>query len=377
MSIVNGFLYLLIPCILSFIFVPVCKKIGLSLGIYAIENKRTVHHGKIVRIGGLAIYMSFMVCMLLFVHPDSAINGILIGGFIIFMTGLVDDIYNLKAVYKFGLQIIAALVTIIVGDIQLDFINLIGLSFNVDLINIFVSIIWIAGVSNAINLIDGLDGLAAGISSIVLIVIALIGTFMYRYDIAILSLVLAGSTVGFLRYNFHPASIFMGDGGALFLGFMIACISLMGFKTSTFITLGFPIIILFVPLSDTLIAIIRRRLNGQKISEADRSHLHHILMYRIGLGHKKSVLVLYVVTILYGLVAIITFFNQQAGLIFLGFLLIASWIFIELTGMINSNFHPLIGFSRKTIGFPKKREGAFFEANRFYPKHILGADEIE
>ena len=377
MSIVNVVLYILIPFILSFMLVPLCKRAGLRLGIYAVENKRTVHHGKIVRMGGLAIYMAFMICMLLFVHPDSAINGILVGGFIVFMAGLIDDFYNLKARYKFGLQLIAAFVTIIVGDIQLDFINLIGLSFDIGFINIIVSIIWIAGVSNAINLIDGLDGLAAGISSIVLIVIALIGTFMYRYDIAILSLVLAGATLGFLQYNFHPASIFMGDCGALFLGFMIACISLMGFKTSTFITLGFPIIILFVPLSDTIIAIIRRRLNGQKISDADRSHLHHILMYRIGLGHRRSVLTLYVVTILYGAAAVITVFDQVAGLIFLGVLVLCSWIFIELTGMINSDFHPVIGLMRRTIRLPRKSENAFFEANRIHPQHVLKDHEID
>jgi len=276
-----------------------------------------------------------------------------------------------KPKYKFGLQVIGAILAIYIGNIQLDFIHLIGLDFSIGFINILVSIIWIAGVSNAINLIDGLDGLAAGISSIVLIVIAMIGAFMGKADISALSLILAGSTLGFLKYNFHPASVFMGDCGALFLGFMIACISLMGFKTSTFITLGFPIIILFVPISDTLIAIIRRRANGQKISEADRSHLHHILMYKIGFGHKLTVVILYIVTALFGLTAIISYFDEVQGMILLIILLFASWIFIELTGMINPNFHPIIGFMRRTIKHPQKRPGAFFEANRIKHKQDL------
>ena len=148
------------------------------------------------------------------------------------------------------------------------------------------------------------------------------------------------------------------------MGYMIACLSLLGFKTSTFITLGFPIIILFVPLSDTCLAIIRRKLKGQKISEADRSHLHHVLMYKIGLSHRNTVLLLYFVTFLFGVSAVITYFNEAIGVVILAILCICAWIFIELTGMINPRFHPLIGFLRRTIGHPRKSADAFFEANK-------------
>jgi len=360
----NDLFYLLVSFLMAFISVPLCKKVGLHLGIYAFENKRTVHNGKIVRIGGLAIYLSFMITMAIYIKPDSTILGILIGGAIVFLVGLLDDMFDLKAIVKFGFQILAALLVIYIGDIQLDIIRLFRLNLEIPWLNIVVSVIWIAGVSNAINLIDGLDGLAGGISAIVLIIISIIGSMMNRGDIAALSLILAGSILGFLPYNRHPASMFMGDCGALFIGFMIACISLLGFKTSTFITLGFPIIILFVPIGDTIIAIIRRRLSGKKISEADRSHLHHVLIYKIGLGHKKAVNVLYLVTLLYGLAAIITFVNQRLGLIFLGILVFASYIFVELTGMIKASYHPLIGMLRRTIGHPKKSEDAFFEANK-------------
>ncbi|MBQ1810566.1 MAG: undecaprenyl/decaprenyl-phosphate alpha-N-acetylglucosaminyl 1-phosphate transferase, partial [Erysipelotrichaceae bacterium] len=216
----------------------------------------------------------------------------------------------------------------------------------------------------AINLMDGLDGLAAGNSLIMIGVIGVISYFMNRIDISIMCLILAGSIAGFLPYNFHPASVFMGDCGALFLGFTIACYSLLGFKTTAFITLGFPIIILFVPLSDTTLAIIRRKASGHRISEADRSHLHHVLMYKIGLSHRNTVLLLYLVCALFGLDAVLMYFHPFWAWIMLFVLCMVAWIFIELTGMINPNFHPIIGLLRRTIGHPRKSENAFFEANK-------------
>lgn len=356
--------YFLTAFIISLLLTPLAKRIGFALKIYALENNRTVHHGRIVRIGGLAIFLSFMLTMAIFVRADKTLNAILIGALIIFLGGLIDDIFDLKPIVKFGFQLAAALYVIIFGNLSLDFINFEFIAFDIRPISFLVSILWIVGVANAINLIDGLDGLSSGISFIVLCVIGLIGFFMGRRDICVIALILVGGIAGFLPYNFHPASIFVGDCGALFMGYMIACLSLLGFKTSTFITLGFPIIILFVPLSDTCLAIIRRKLKGQKISEADRSHLHHVLMYKIGLSHRNTVLLLYFVTFLFGVSAVITYFNEAIGVVILAILCIFAWIFIELTGMINPRFHPLIGFLRRTIGHPRKSADAFFEANK-------------
>lgn len=356
--------YFLTAFIISLLLTPLAKRIGFALKIYAVENNRTVHHGRIVRIGGLAIFLSFMLTMAIFVRADKTLNAILIGALIIFLGGLIDDIFDLKPIVKFGFQLAAALYVIIFGNLSLDFINFEFIAFDIRPISFLVSILWIVGVANAINLIDGLDGLSSGISFIVLCVIGLIGFFMGRRDICVIALILVGGIAGFLPYNFHPASIFVGDCGALFMGYMIACLSLLGFKTSTFITLGFPIIILFVPLSDTCLAIIRRKLKGQKISEADRSHLHHVLMYKIGLSHRNTVLLLYFVTFLFGVSAVITYFNEAIGVVILAILCIFAWIFIELTGMINPRFHPLIGFLRRTIGHPRKSADAFFEANK-------------
>ncbi len=365
MNLIIGALpYFTVAFLISLLFTPIAKRIGFSLNIYAQENNRTVHHGRIVRIGGMSIFLAFIITMSIFVKADKTINAILVGSLIIFLGGFIDDIYDLKPIIKLGFQIVAALWVIVVGKVSLDFINLEFISVDISAISFVVSLIWIVGVSNAINLIDGLDGLSSGISFIVLCVIGLIGFFMGRRDICVIALIMIGGIAGFLPYNFHPASIFVGDCGALFMGFIIACLSLLGFKTSTFITLGFPIIILFVPLSDTMLAIIRRKLKGQKISEADRSHLHHILMYKIGLSHRNTVLLLYFETFLFASCAVLTYFNERLGIIFLAILCFGAWMFIELTGMINPNFHPIIGFMRRTIGHPKKSDNAFFEANK-------------
>ena len=358
--------YVAVAFLISVLVTPIAKKIGLSVNAYALENKRTVHHGKIVRIGGVAMYVAFVLTMAIFVHPDSTFDAIIVGACIVFIGGLIDDLLDLKPIIKLLFQIAAAVYVTYFGGIQMNEINLPFITVNVEPIYFIISVIWIVGVTNAINLIDGLDGLSCGISIIVLCVIGFIAYQMRRIDASIVALVLVGSIGGVLPYNFHPASIFVGDCGALFMGYMIACLSLLGFKSSAFISLIFPLIILFVPLSDTCLAIIRRKLKGQKISEADRSHLHHVLMYKIGLSHKNTVLLLYLVTFLFGMDAIIMYFHQVAGTIILFVLCLCAWIFIELTGMINPKFHPLIGLCRRITGHPKKSDDAFFEANKIH-----------
>lgn len=354
---------------ISFFSVPIVKKIGFSLGIYAEENHRTVHHGKIVRIGGLAIFIAFYIALAKYMVADRTLNGILIGGIVIFTIGLIDDMLNIKPKYKFLGQLIAAIIAVFYGNIQitgLEFLTQFNLGFLIVPLGFIVSVIWIVGVANAVNFIDGLDGLSCGISFIVLCTIGLLGFFLGRRDITLLSLMMVGAIGGFLPYNFHPASIFVGDCGALFMGYIIACLSLLGFKTSTFIAFGFPIIILFVPLSDTALAIIRRKIKGVKVSQADKSHLHHVLMLKIGLSHRNSVLVLYLMTFLFGANAVLLYFNRKLGLLMLFGLCLIAWIFIELTGMINPKFHPLISLCRKIIGYPKKKHDAIFEANKFH-----------
>lgn len=358
MNLVVGALpYFILPLVISLVLVPLCKQVGFKLGIYAVENKRTVHHGKIVRIGGVAIYISFLLSLAILWSTDDTLNGIVLGGSIVFLGGLLDDIYDLKPKQKLLFQIAGAIVAMKVGGLAIDAVHFFSLDITNKIFTYGISFLWIVGITNAINLIDGLDGLSSGICTIVTMTIGLLGFFMGRRDICILALCLSGAILGFLPYNFHPASIFVGDCGAQFMGFTIACMSLLGFKTTAMITLGLPILILFIPISDTLIAMLRRKLRHQSMTQADKGHLHHILMIKLKLGHRRTVIVLYIVTALFAGSAILTYFKPKAGVIMILVLLLLSDIFIEYTGMINPKWHPLLSISNKLFGKPKMEEG--------------------
>lgn len=336
--------YVLVPLVISFVLTPLVNKIALKLDIYAHVNERTVHHGKIARIGGIAIYLAFIIGMTIFTNGiDITIAGLLIGSFIMFMGGLIDDILDIPPLVKLAIELVAAFVLIWVGHIELGVIHLpLGLTINTGVISILITLIWIVGITNAINLIDGLDGLAGGVSAIVLLAIAAISFIENRSDIGMISFILAGAIGGFLYFNMHPAKIFMGDCGALFLGFVISAISLMGFKGSTFITLGFPILLLSVPIIDTLSAMLRRTLGGKKFTEADRNHLHHVLMRRF--GHAKTVYIIYAITMAFGISAYLYVLNKKIGLIMVLILFIGLEIFIERTHMISYKYHPIMSF---------------------------------
>ncbi len=359
MNLVRGaFPYFIVPFLISLLLVPLAKRIGWKLGLYAVENQRTVHHeGRMVRIGGVAIYLAFMLSLAILWEADSTLNGIMVGGSIVFLGGLIDDAVDLAPKKKLAFQCIGALAAMWIGQLYLQDFHILSLDISNRVITFLISFIWIIGITNAINLIDGLDGLSSGICSIVACTIGLLGFFMGRRDICILCLILVGSILGFLPYNFYPASIFMGDCGAQFMGFTLACISLLGFKTTALITLGMPILVLFIPISDTLIAIIRRRLKGQRFDQADRGHLHHVLMFKLKLGHKRTVLTLYAVTALFALAAILTFFRPKAGLVMILVLIFSFEIFVEYTGMINPRFHPLLSLCFRLTGHPRMLNG--------------------
>ncbi len=355
--VIGAFPYFVLPFVSSLCLVPVCKKIGFALGIYALENARTVHHGKIVRMGGVAIYIAFLVSLALLWKADDSLNGILIGSSVVFIGALLDDIYDLPPKVKLLFQVSGTIIAMAVGNIYLTDFHILSFDISNSIITKIISFFWIVGITNAINLIDGLDGLSSGITSIVTLTIGLLGFFMGRRDICILALCLSGSILGFLPYNFHPASIFVGDCGAQFMGFTVACMSLLGFKTTALITLGLPILVLFIPISDTLIAIIRRKLKGQRIMEADKGHLHHILMIKLKLGHKRTVVILYIVCLLFALSAILTYFDPLAGIKVILVLLLLADLFIEYTGMINPKWHPILSIVNKLTGYPKMDDG--------------------
>lgn len=330
---------------LSAILVPFVNKAASALDIVAKENKRTIHHGRIARIGGMAVYLAFIIGAAIFLKADRQINAILVGGFIVFSIGFLDDIYDLPPKVKLLAEFVATTILVFYGDVSLKRFSIPFLpDMQFDYLATLVTFIWVIGITNAINLIDGLDGLCAGISTIVLVVIAFTSVSFQRQDIASISILLAGAICGFLCYNFHPASIFMGDCGALFIGFMISAISLLGFgyKSSAFFTLGAPIVMLAIPIMDTMIAILRRKLKKKKFSEADKEHLHHTLMFKLDLGQTRSVIILYMTTILFALSAYLYTYNKHLGLgIFLGLFLMFE-IFVEYTEMISIHYKPLL-----------------------------------
>lgn len=364
----------IVTMFISALIIPIVIRYGEKLDIVAKKNHRTVHKKEIVRIGGYAIYISFLLGCVIFLKTDSQINAILLGGFLVFLVGLYDDVYDLSPKIKFLVEIIAALIVIIYGNIYLR-----GFDFSLNgapIIPAIITVFWIVGVTNAINFIDGLDGLSAGISIIVLVTISLTSLASGRTDIASLSLVLAGAVMGFLFFNFHPAKIFMGDSGALFIGFMIAVISLLGFgyNVSTFFTLGAPIVVLMVPIMDTLIAIVRRSLGHKKIFIADRSHVHHNLMFRLRLSHTKSVLTLYVVTILFSLTSFIYLYDALFGTVMFVILMFSFQLFVELTDMIGRKYKPLVTIANIFIQsdkLPKIRAIETYRENSTAKRRII------
>jgi UDP-GlcNAc:undecaprenyl-phosphate GlcNAc-1-phosphate transferase len=299
------------------------------------------------RLGGLAIFISFIIGILIEQPENPSSLAILLGSLIIVITGFCDDLFELPAKYKLFGQLAAALTVVFLGDLQVVFINLpFGGQLEFGLLSIPFTILWIVGITNAINLIDGLDGLAAGVSSIALITISGMAIIQGNLYVVMVGSIVLASSLGFLIYNFHPASIFMGDTGALFLGFIISVLSLLGYKNVTFISFIIPVIILGVPISDTIFAILRRIINKQPLSAPDKSHLHHCML-RLGFSHRQTVLLIYAMAAFFGLVAVIYSQARIGGAFFLIGLLILIMEFIaEKIGLMGKDFHPLLKIMR-------------------------------
>ncbi|WP_370223765.1 glycosyltransferase family 4 protein [Cytobacillus sp.] len=344
------YLTLLICFAASIIITPLVKKLAIKIGAVDKPNQRKVHQKIMPRLGGLAIYLSFIIGLLILRPGGEYFLPILIGSIIIIITGVLDDMIELSAKVKLLGQLAAALV-VVLGGVNVDYINIpfIG-ELNFGPLSIPLTIIWIVGITNAINLIDGLDGLAAGVSSIALITIS--GMAILKGDMFVVSmgLIVLGSTLGFLIYNFHPAKIFMGDTGALYLGYMIAVLSLLGFKNVTMISLIIPVIILGVPISDTFFAIIRRIVNKQPLSAPDKSHLHHCLL-RLGFSHRQTVLLIYALAAMFGLAAVIlTQATVWGALLVIAILILAIELIVEKIGLVNHDYKPLL----KMVGTKKE-----------------------
>ncbi|WP_210367174.1 MraY family glycosyltransferase [Bacillus sp. REN3] len=314
-------------------------------------NHRKVHEKVMPRLGGLAIFLGVIAGFFAAGLYTQKITGISIGAILIVILGILDDKYELSAKVKLLGQIAAAGVVVSTG-LTIEFISIPFLEkFNLGIWSIPVTIFWIVAITNAINLIDGLDGLAAGISSIGIATIAFMAGAAGKSLILTLALILLGSTLAFLFYNFHPAKIFMGDTGALFLGYSIGILSLLGlYKSVTLFSFIVPIIILGVPIFDTTYAIIRRVVNKQPISAPDKSHLHHRIL-AIGLSHRNTVLVIYALGILFSVSAVLFETSTLWGsLLIVSGLLILFQVIAELIGLVNDRHKPFIKMYRKVTG---------------------------
>ncbi len=309
--------YVLLALVMAFLisFAATPMVISLAHKINALDipkDNRRVHKKPIPLIGGLAIFYGFIVSVLCFATIDRETMGILIGSVIIVTVGVIDDMTDMKAIIKLLCQLVAAAIVVYSGVRIGIFTNPFARWFGPDYFvlnywfSVTVTMIWIVGVCNAVNLIDGLDGLAVGVSSIAsMSLLAMTFLISNNLNVAIMTAALAGAGFGFLPYNFNPAKIFMGDTGALFLGFILACISVQGFlKLSAIISFAVPILILGLPIFDTLFAIIRRLLTGRSPMSPDRGHLHHRLL-DMGFSQRQTVAILYTMTAVLCLTAVV------------------------------------------------------------------------
>lgn len=344
---------LVVAFIAAILLTPLVKRLAFRLGAVDAPNYRKVHARIMPRLGGLAIYCAFIIgfFFLKFMtdFKSDYAYAILIAATIIVITGIIDDMREISAKAKMLGQLVAACIVVFGGGIQMNFINLpFDGILNFGWLAIPLTILWIVGVTNAVNLIDGLDGLAAGVSTIALATLAVMAMIMGNGIVIAMASILAAATIGFLVFNFHPAKIFMGDTGALFLGFMISVLALLGFKNVTVISFIIPIIILGVPISDTFFAIVRRLRQKKKWSDPDKSHLHHRLL-DLGFSHRQTVLLIYAIAAVFGVVAIVFSMAKVWGAILLiAVLLVAIELLVEIIGLAGQNYKPLINFFRGT-----------------------------
>ena len=300
-----------VAAVLSYFFTPPVKNFAHKVGAIDVpKDARRMHKKPIPRLGGLAIYGGFLCSILIFGQLDETMLCVLLGAAIIVALGIFDDVLALGAKLKFVVQIVAAAIPVCISDLQIGlFTNLNPLSdtpfVHLGILAVPVTIIWIVGITNAVNLIDGLDGLAVGVSSIAAITMLAVALLTGNMPIAITMAALAGACIGFMPYNLNPAKIFMGDTGSTFLGYMLAPVSIMGlFKFYAVISFAVPFLILGLPIFDTANAIIRRVAAGRSPMSPDRGHVHHKLI-DMGFNQKQAVAILYAISATLGLTAVV------------------------------------------------------------------------
>lgn len=344
---IDDVLVLIGALLMSLLLTPIVRFLSVRVGVVDTPNARRINKVPMPTSGGLAIFTSFVIASLVLMPLAS--NGahiggqtyfqyilpVVLGGLVVTVTGFIDDVYELSPKLKMLGIVIGAIIVWAFTDFKFDSFKIpFGgplLAFD-PFLTFFLTVLWIISITNAINLIDGLDGLVSGVSIISLVTMAIVAYFflpLTNFFLTLTILILIASIAGFFPYNYHPAIIYLGDTGALFIGFMIGVLSLQGLKNATAVAVVTPVIILGVPIMDTIVAIIRRSLSGKKFYEPDKMHLHHRLL-SMGFTHRGAVLVVYGIAMLFSLISLLLNVSSRIGgiLLMLG-LLFALEVFIE------------------------------------------------
>lgn len=342
--------------IISAVLTPFVRRLAFKVGAVDEPSARRVNKVPMPTMGGLAIFLAFNFSTFFLLRaqiPTKQLWGIFGGECIIILTGVIDDIFVLKPYQKMIGISLAAIEVFVFANVRMTtltipFIGTVGLGW----LSFPITYLWIAGITNAINLIDGLDGLATGVSIIALFTTGITGLFFLpttNMYVVIMIFTLVAAEIGFLPYNFFPARIYLGDTGALFIGFMISVFSLSGLKNATFISVIIPVMILGVPITDTVFAMLRRILNKESIAHADKRHLHHRLM-QMGLTHRQTVFVIYGISLIFSFIALLYPISPIWGSILLTIgILIGLELFVEAIGLAGQNRRPLLNWIQKIV----------------------------
>lgn len=349
----------LITFVFTALIMPAIIKIAKHINAIDVpKDNRRVHTKPTPKLGGLAIFFGFVFGYMLFGVHSIQMNSILIGSFIIIITGIIDDINPISAKYKLLGQCCAALSIIFYGNILLNEITVFGQIIDFGIWAYPITLIFILGCINVINLIDGLDGLSSGITSIFLTTMGVIAFIQGRQGTLEITLIfiMLGAVLGFLLHNFNPAKVFAGDTGSMFMGFIIAVVSLLGFKGAMFLSFMVPIAVLAIPILDTLFAICRRLLKKKPIFEADKDHMHHQFL-KMNFSQRQTVLIIYFINILFSLASILFTVgdSKKAIIIYFILLMLAIW-FILHTGILSQSMSNKVkGLEEKILTFRKDK----------------------
>jgi len=351
-NVINVVVSLIVAMAISFAMTPVAKSFAQKVGAIDVpKDARRIHKHPIPRMGGLAIFLGFVLSVVLFADINRQIQGMLLGAVVVVVIGVIDDMIQLKAIVKLVFQILAALIAVYYGIVidvvsSLNFLGT-GQYISLGFMSIPITVFWIVAITNSVNIIDGLDGLAVGVSVISSVVMLVVSLLVADISLAIIIAALVGACLGFMPYNINPAKIFMGDSGSLLLGYVLATVSIIGlFKFYAIVSFVVPFFVLAFPLLDTTFAFFRRIMKGQSPMSPDRGHLHHRLI-DMGMSQKQAVAVLYSVSTVLGLVAVVL---TTGGVMRVILIMVTFAVAIIVTAFVTKTTYQAIGEKKNGNG---------------------------